>query len=286
MTKQIKVIQVSSFLDAKSKLPELVENFKELGLFVLKGHSFTKEEHIELAKLMGDIFDWNVSSKAADDLIEQAFHIGGQSIEKDKDYNLTKDQYLLDWHIEQVYFVYSPLVGFWHMTKISCPPGHGNTRFVDSNELFNILDKDEQEFLSLSMVLWDKPANSEVGPFYTKAVDAHPVTGIPIIRIETDDGCYILPTLYSLNGKTPTPEEEEKFQKILLKIKAELRTNESIRYEQQWEEGDFLVVDLFRMYHAVMGGFGYQERIMSIVLANADIQRNISYNKKPEIDIS
>lgn len=279
----MKIIQVSSFLDAKSKLPELIENFKELGLFVLKGHNFTKEEHTELGKLLGDVFDWNVNSRADQDLIEQAFHIGGQSIEEEKDYNVTKDQYILDWHIEQIYFVYPPRVGLWHMTKITCPPGHGNTRFVDSNELFNILNIDEQEFLFQSIVLWDKPANGEVGPFYTEAIKSHPVSGIPIIRIETDDGCYILPTLYSLNGKTPTPEEEEKFQKIFLKIKAELKTNESIRYEQQWEEGDFLIVDLFRMYHAVMGGFGYQERIMSLMNANGNIERNFSYNKKPEI---
>lgn len=284
MSKPIKIIEVSSFLDAKSKLQELIDTFKELGLFVMRGHNFTKEEQLQLARLLGDVFKWNVKSSASDDLVEQAFHIGGQSIEKDKEYNVKKDEYLLDWHIEQVYFVYPPLAGFWNMTKIICPPGHGNTRFVDSNELFNILNTEEQEFLAAAMVIWDKRANLEVGPFYTKAVDAHPVTGIPIIRIETDAGCHLLPTLYSLNGKSPTVEQETMFQSIISKIKAELYTNEEIRYEQEWRVGDFLIVDLFRMYHAVMGGFGYQERIMSVIFTNADIERNFSHTKKPEID--
>jgi alpha-ketoglutarate-dependent taurine dioxygenase len=284
MTKPIKTIEVSSALDAIKKLAEIIDSFKSYGLVLIKGHRFSYDEQADLAKRLGDVFEWNVNSNIEEDGLKVASHVGGQSIDPDKEYNHYKDEYLLDWHIEQVYYVYSPLAGFWCMDKLTCPPGHGNTRFIDSNELFNLLSKEEQDFLSNSMILWDKSANDEVGPFYTKAVDAHPTTKIPIVRIETDGGCYILPTLYSFNGKQVTEEQEAQFQEILGKIKNELRNNETIRYEQEWAEGDFLIVDLFRMYHAVMGGFSYQERIMSMIVANADVEKNVSYNTKPEVD--
>jgi hypothetical protein len=56
-----------------------------------------------------------------------------------------------------------------------------------------------------------------------------------------------------------------------------------MEYVQEWEEGDFLIVDLFRMYHAVMGGFNYQERIMAMIVTSYCPEKNASYNIKPEL---
>ena len=284
MTKPIHTIKVNSFSEVESKFVDILEAFKKFGLVLIQGHKFSKKDQTKIAQLLGDVFEWNISSSSTKEEAEGMVNeMGGQSIEKNRDYIKEKDTYFLDWHIEQIYFTSPPLAGLWNMTKITCPPGHGNTRFADSNEIFNSLEKDEQEFLEKSIILWDKPANSEVGPFYTKAVEYHPATKIPIIRIETDKGCYILPTLYSLDGKAPTDKELDKFQELLKKIKSELYENENIRYEQEWKVEDFLIVDLFRMYHAVMGGFDYQERFMSIIVANANVPKNSSYNIKPEI---
>lgn len=285
MTKQIKTVEVSSFSDVIENLPEIIESFKNFGLVLIKGHTFSKEDHTKLTQLLGDVFGWNISSLSTEKELDVRYRTdGGQSIEINRDYNVEKDEYFLDWHIEQIYFISPPLAGLWHMTKLICPYGSGNTRFADSNEIFNLLDKDDQEFLKKLIILWDKPANSEVGPFYNKAVDKHPISEIPIIRIETDNGCYVLPTVYSVNGKSPTQEEENRFQSIFSRIKSELYDNEKIRYEQKWQEGDFLIVDFFRMYHAVMGGFRYKERTMSIVSVSSNATSNFSYNIKPEIN--
>jgi alpha-ketoglutarate-dependent taurine dioxygenase len=283
MARQIHTVRVTSAEEAVKKIDHIAELFEKYGVLVIKGHKFLVEEQFKIAKLLGDKYDWNVKSTAGEDLLQTAFHVGGQSIEEDKDYSPTKDEYMLDYHIEQTYFIYPPVAGLWCMDKFLCPPGHGNTKFIDSNEIYNLLSKDEQDFLGQAVFVWDKPANSEIGPFYNKAIEPHPVTGIPIIRIESDGGCYILPTLYSISGKTPTEEQSNKFQEIVSKLKTILYSKEDMEYVQEWEEGDFLIVDLFRMYHAVMGGFNYQERIMAMIVTSYCPEKNASYNIKPEL---
>lgn len=283
MAKPIPTVEVKSAEEAVKKIENIAELFEKCGVLVIRGHKFSLDEQFKIAKLLGDKYSWNINSNANEKLLKSTFHVGGQSIDLERDYSVEKDGYMLDWHIEQTYFVYPPLAGLWCMDKLICPPGHGNTKFMDSNEIYNLLSKDEQDFLKDSIFIWDKPANSEVGPFYNKAIELHPVSDIPIIRIESDGGCYILPTLYSLAGKRPTEEQFNKFQEIVSKLKNTLYSNQEIEYVQEWQEGDFLIVDLFRMYHAVMGGFKYQERIMSMVVASRCPEKNLSYTIKPEI---
>lgn len=283
MSKKINTVKVKSAEDAVKKINDIAELFEKYGVLVIRGHKFSLDEQFKIAQLLGDKYGWNVNSAAEEQSMKSAHHVGGQSIDIERDYTVQKDEYMLDWHIEQTYFIYPPLGGLWCMEKLICPPGHGNTKFMDSNEIYNLLSKDEQDFLKNSIFIWDKPANSEIGPFYNKAIEPHPISGIPIIRIESDGGCYILPTLYSLAGKAPTEQQSDKFQEILSKIKNELYGNKKIEYVQQWKEGDFLIVDLFRMYHSVMGGFNYQERIMSMIVVSHCPEKNSSYNIKPEI---
>lgn len=283
MTRQISVIQITSAEDAVQKIEEIAQLFEKYGVLVIKGHKFLLNEQFKITQLLGDKYGWNINSASDKELMLNAHHVGGQSIDIERDYSVKKDEYMLDYHIEQTFFVYPPLAGMWCMEKIICPPGHGNTKFVDSNEVYNLLSKEEQNFLKDSIFVWDKPAGGEVGPFYNKAIDFHPTSGLPIIRIETDGGCYITPTLYSLAGKAPTKKQSNKFAEIFSKIKNKLYDNKEIEYEHQWEDGDFLIVDLFRMYHAVMGGFKYQERIMSMIVVSNCPEVNSSYNIKPEI---
>lgn len=283
MTKQIKIFEVDSYEKAQGLLPEIESAFIDLGLVVFRGHQFTREEQKNLAKLLGDKFSWNVNSLADPHAVDNTLHDGGQSIDPNIEYDLfSKDDYILDWHIEQVYYKSPPLAGLWNLEKLTCPLGHGNTRFVDSNELYGLFSREEQEFLSGSVVIWDKPAPGANGPFYTKVVESHPLSGIPILRVETDRGCYMYPTLYSLHGKSPTEEEITKLQELLIKLKTSLYKNEDIRYEQVWNQGDLLLVDFFRMYHAVMGGFKYLERLMGVMMINANIGYNSFYTEAPE----
>lgn len=255
MEKSIKIVEASTPSEAMSKLRDISEAFVSDGVVVIRGAEFSTEDQIELAKKLGDIFDWNVCSGALPSTIDTSIYPGGHSDNLEKEYNQNSEEYVLDWHIEQVYYKDPILAGIWNMTTFTAPAGSGNTRFVDSNEIYNLFNEDDQEFLKKAKVVWDKPAPHGTGPFYTKVVDFHPITKLPILRVETDQGCYSMPKLVLLDGENPSPDEVDRLDQLLQVLKNNLNDNRSVRYSQLWQQGDVLVVDLFRMYHAVMGGF-------------------------------
>jgi len=278
MPKNIYTLRASSYDQVVQCLPALIAAYKDQGILVIKGHDFSVEEHKGLARLFGDNLNWQINSSVSDDLMDRYFIHGGHSDNSDREYNSGPEDYVLDWHIEQVFYKCPPLAGIWCMKEITCPPGSGNTLFADSNEIYESLSEEDKKFLSGAVVFWDKPANDHVGPFYTKAVDTHPITSVPIIRVETDRGCYIMPALHSLHNKSATLEEIKRFEEIMVSIKTRLTDDHELRYVQQWEPGDMIVVDLFRMYHAVLGGFKYNERLMDLIVAKSSPNCGDIYN--------
>lgn len=260
MEKSTPIIKVSSPAEALSKVDDAVSLFKDKGLLVFRGAKFSTDDQLALVKALGDVFSWNVSSEASQATIDTSTYSGGHSDQPDKDYSQTADEYVLDWHIEQVYYKYPILAGVWNMTTFTAQAGTGTTRFVDSADVYNLFSKEDKDFLDKSLVIWDKPAPHGSGPFYTKVVDTHPISGTPMLRVETDQGCYSMPKLVLWDGATPTEDQVSKLDSLLSEIKDILNDNIDIRYSQLWEEGDVLIVDLFRMYHSVMGGFGAGQR--------------------------
>jgi alpha-ketoglutarate-dependent taurine dioxygenase len=282
MPKDIYTLRANSYAQVAAALPELVQVYKDQGVLVIKGYSFSAEEHKNLARLFGDNLGWQINSSIENDVVDMYFIHGGHSDSPDREYNSDADSYVLDWHIEQVFYKCPPLAGIWCMKEITCPSGSGNTLFADSNEIYESLSNEDKKFLSAAVVSWDKPANNHVGPFYTKAVDTHPITSIPIVRVETDQGCYTMPALHSLQNKPATAGEIKRFEELMSNIKTKLKTDYDLRYVQQWEPGDMIVVDLFRMYHAVLGGFKYNERLMDLIVAKDSSQCSEVYTD-PEL---
>jgi alpha-ketoglutarate-dependent taurine dioxygenase len=258
--KSLTVIEITSIEDAISKLPSVVSAFNSDGVLVLRGAELSLEDQILFTQNLGDIYSWNFASDAPQSTIDTSIYQGGHSDNPDKEYTQTNDEYVLDWHIEQVYYVHPILAGIWNMTTFTGPNGSGDTRFVDSIELYGLYSENDREFLANSIVVWDKPAPHGKGPFYTKVVDAHPVSGLPLLRVETDQGSYAMPKLHTYAGAPATEEQIARLDELLAMLKDNLNENTSIRYSQHWQQGDLLVVDLFRMYHAVMGGFSAGQR--------------------------
>jgi hypothetical protein len=79
----------------------------------------------------------------------------------------------------------------------------------------------------------------------------------------------MLPTLHSLYNRPALAHESERFEAIMTFVKTRLVEDYDLRYVQQWESGDIVVVDLFRMYHAVLGGFKYNQRVMDMIVARS-----------------
>lgn len=282
MEKDLPTYYFSSSQEAIASVDRITETFKKNGVLVLKGHSYTTEEQVSLVRAVGDILNWNVCSDAAQEVVDSSIYPGGHSEDENRPYNLTKDQYVLDWHIEQVYYLHPILAGIWNMTKFDTDKENGNTRFVDSIEIFKSYSEEEQDFLAKSIVKWDKQSPLETGPYYTNVVELHPISGEPVLRVETDQGCILYPELYALDGKEATEEQKIKFSELQDRLKAVLINDESLRYSQKWEQGDLLFVDLFRMYHAVMGGFNFGERAFTGIGIRPKVY-DYSLHKEPRL---
>lgn len=255
-----RVLDIYSFDDALSKIKDIETEYLDSGVVVLRGHSFSEDEHFNLVQKLGDLFRWNIDSNTRRETVPGSIYSGGHSADETGNYNVSAIDYVLDWHIEQVYYISPIVAGIWNMTNFTAPHGHGSTLFVDAITLYNELSEVEKNLLSSAIVVWSKPSPTTDGPYYTKAVGLHPTLGVPTLRVETDRGCYSSPELYKVAGDLPNDDHTELFTKIMNKVKYRLALDTDIRLTQNWEQGDLLIVDLYRMYHAVLGGFTYGQR--------------------------
>lgn len=275
--KSIPIVNVGSLSEVTSNAETLAEIFKSTGILVLRGSRFSIDDQMAITASLGDIFSWNVHSSPEGTVANTATYQGGHSDREDKDYLESPDDYVLDWHIEQVYYVHPILAGVWNMDTFTAPAGAGDTRFVDSADLYSLYSEEEKDFLSKSVVRWEKPTPNGTGPFYTKVVDNHPISGAPMLRVETDRGSYSMPRLALWDGHEPTEDQIRKLDHLLGTLKDNLNNNLDIRYSQHWQENDILVVDLFRMYHAVMGGFKLGERKFTGLSTRSRVYDNSMY---------
>lgn len=257
---KVPVVTLKSYEDFLEKIPEIVKIYNDLGVLVFRGYKFSDEEHKEVARSLGDILDWNMFH-GANPSNESGFYEGGHSdLDTDDTYTIKNDEYLLDWHIEQVYYVKPILAGLWNMYHFSAQRGEGNTQFMDSCRIYENLPEEDKEFLSDAIMFWKKQGPQSSGPYFTKAVDTHPQLKKPTLRIETDRGCEIPPQLAYKGERQATETEKLRFNQIVEHIKLELKLNKDLLLVQEWEQEDLLVVDLYRMYHSVLGGFDRGER--------------------------
>lgn len=106
----------------------------------------------------------------------------------------TKDEVLLNWHIEHAEFDNSMVLGIWTMEIFQAEQGHGNTVFVNATDIYNRLPKEDQDFLADCLAIfpsgmignnleWAKEDFIKndllIGPFIRK----HWLTEEPIVRI-------------------------------------------------------------------------------------------------------
>jgi alpha-ketoglutarate-dependent taurine dioxygenase len=165
---------------------------------------------------------------------------------------------ILEWHIEHVdYDQQCPLVaGVWNMWHFNCEPNTGLTYFVDTTKVYEKLEDEEKKFLSSAKISWIDAYG--FGPHYGMAVQPHWITGDPTIRVEITR--QIKSELVEIDGQTPTSDDAVRFEKIQEKFMKIISNDLNLRFTHQWEEGDILIPDLYRMAHAVTGGFDPKDR--------------------------
>tara|TARA_B110000503_G_scaffold131362_2_gene205856 strand:+ start:7288 stop:8145 length:858 start_codon:yes stop_codon:yes gene_type:complete len=250
-----KPIVMTSYEEILENKELILEKFKEDTVVVIRGANLTTDQQSRFAKSMGDYVGWfpNNSDDFNQRYTEDHSRVGNKE-------EAGADAIVVPWHLEHVDFdTYTPIIaGIWNMLHFTADPETGKTYFVDASAIYRSLPEDSQEFLSKCVVEWYEADGS--GPFITPAVQSHWLTGEPVIRMDVRFFVSTPEMLHTFNEEDPTLEDRKKFVELRNHFIDEIRFNEDIRIVHKWEQGDLLIVDLFKHAHAVTGGFNSENR--------------------------
>lgn len=238
----------------KNNLDFYKQKFIDDTILVFRNANLSFEDHEELQKVMGDSFGWYPNTTAG----KVSRYIEDHS-KNDHRTETNKDEVILPWHVEHPYYDNPIVAGLWNMLVFNIEPGHGNTLFLDTARVYEMLSEDDKDFLNRCIV------NSYSYGFYdqmfqTKAIKPHWITGEPLIRFSLDSIREEWHDLYSFDGRKPTKEESQRYLEVANWIVDEINNNEDLRIVHEWQQGDVIIPDLHKLAHAVMGGFSPSDR--------------------------
>jgi alpha-ketoglutarate-dependent taurine dioxygenase len=213
-----------------------------------------------IMQAFGDAFGWWPNSNEVRDsgYVETHHnHMNEQNTEK-------PESTMLGWHLEHVQLTDGIYVGAsWCMNLFRCKPGAGLTYFVDTLKLFESLGEEDKEILKNAKCeltsVWGghDEGNLNKTAEYSVVKD-HWILGKDTLRaFFASSEVTQLKTIY---GRRPTEEESKKFRKALDYALHQVHSNTEIRMVHNWQEGDMLILDMFRLAHSVGGGFDKDQR--------------------------
>ena len=262
---KVAILESPSFEVLMNNLEDYLQEFKDNGVVAFRGANFSEEQQLELMRKLGDTLGWSPNSKSDKANLYRENHSRAGSSKEDRK---TKDEIFLKWHMEHTESK-NPIVGAtWNMNLFTCDPSIGRTAFVDTLSLYKKLPKEWQDFLSNCIEVIEKhqPANSDHTEYVPviceiPCVQKHWISKEQTIRIDLN-GLNTL-DLKLINNENATEKDLLLFKEIKEFIFSEILTNDDNLIIHEWSQGDIILVDLFRMAHAVFGGFYAEEREFS-----------------------
>lgn len=219
-------------------------------IIVFRNANLTYEEQSLLHKNMGNYFGWYtyIRDQKVDRYIENH--------EKRELVNVSKaDDVMVGWHMEFPEYNNSILAGTWNMIKFNTDSENGKTYFMDTVALYKLMPLDWQTFLS-KCVVETTYGNKK---FYCP-IRHHWITKEPTIRLMLPLQNEELYRLSSYDDQKPTIENIKKFNEIFNWIDDYVKNNKENRIVHKWQQGDLLFSDIFKLMHAVTGGFDPKDR--------------------------
>lgn len=223
--------------------------------------NLTQEEQFSFAKSLGKLIGWSLLN----DTSEYIENHGRKS-----DIKHGPDDVIVEWHVEHTYYINPIVASTWNMYNFKTDNNNGKTYFVDTNVVFNMLSKEEQDFLTKSIitepdVVKESQLRAGFVSEHTNLADNYPIiaphwlTGKPVIRF-TILPAPLMVKLVSYDGQNPTSDDMAYFESLIRKIEDIIWNNEDIRIVHKWQQGDLIIPDLFKLAHAVTGGFRPEDR--------------------------
>lgn len=166
---------------------------------------------------------------------------------------------LLPWHIEHLYYRNPIVISTWNMTKFTTDNENGKTYFIDSEQAYNLMPEEWKLFLNSCKINNPNEEINDNADDFSPIVN-HWITGNKMIRLAPRENRTSGTTLRSVNDREPTELEKELFEEIFIWFGNYVYNNEENRIVHRWQQGDLLIVDIFKMAHSVTGGFDPADR--------------------------
>jgi alpha-ketoglutarate-dependent taurine dioxygenase len=257
---QINTIDFPGYEELKNNFNTYKDIFLNNQIIAFRNANLDLEDQIKVINLFGDNFNLQQNSSGYDssEYVEDHHkHMNKENVEN-------KNEIMLGWHQEHVddnEDIYA--IGVWCMEIFKCEPDAGKTYFMDMSKVYNSFTSIDKEFLDSCFVSIKNEWEIENG--FTDSMDAvyrlvsnHWITNEKTIRTFYGRGEKV--NLHSVNGNDPTELEIDKFNLLHDEIFTKVWLDNDVRIEHLWQEGDLLIPDLFKLAHAVTGGFDKDQR--------------------------
>jgi alpha-ketoglutarate-dependent taurine dioxygenase len=244
---------------------ENIEYYKDKlisdSVICFRNANLTQREQFDLGSKLGKLIGWshaNDTSEYIENHVRKSDIVSGP------------DDIIVEWHIEHTYYVNPIVAATWNMYNFKTNPENGKTYFVDTGRVFEMLSDEEKQFLLDCVVtepdfIKDSQLKSGFLSASTTLSEQHPIidnhwlTNKPIIRFMILPEPHLV-TLVSYKDEQPSQESLDYFKSLIRKIENIIADNEDIRIVHRWQQGDLVIPDLFKLAHAVTGGFKSEDR--------------------------
>lgn len=246
------------------------------GIIPFRNAFLSSEEQRRLMEGLGKKIGWHMANPYSED---------HQTLDKK-----TNDHCILNWHVEHAYWSNPICAASWNMhTFKEEDPKNGRTLFYPMDKYFDRLPDEEKEFATSAYakfyhdptkgsILFDFVSPNRYWQFGDEYIADRPIavdhflTGKKVYRIVNfgvnPDDMGTVNCLDNVNGQKPTKEQEELYKKQTIDAKHRVAKNLASETEDtclihEWQEGDLLIPDLFKMAHSITGGFDSAKRKFS-----------------------
>jgi len=257
-----------SIEEIKSNPDKYKEIYLKNKIIVFKNANLNKDQQTELMIFFGDLLGWFPNSLDSSSLEYIEDHHKHMNDERD----VGKDELMLGWHTEHVQNEDDAHHGAtWRMEKFECAEDSGHTYFVDMTKMFQDLKTEDQEFISRCRNRLEttefryEEKEVKAVPIVKEfdAVRTHPITGEKTIRLSLFSYDSKQNSLFEIDGREPDQQEKDRYRELISWICKEVWENTEIRMVLKWKQGDLAVPDLYKLAHAVSGGFIKNQRTLS-----------------------
>ncbi len=245
------------------------EKFIKDSYLVFRDANLNKEDHASFHKTLGRLFGWYTNESPDDVYSYTENHSHNELIGVSG-----KDDIMLNWHIEHVYYENPIVAATWNMLIFKTDSENGKTYFVDSEKVYNSMPDEWKNFLSKCITntaeINSGGKNSVMFKNNYNVVKNHWLTKNKLIRLYVPKDSENPSSLVFFDNEEPTPEQSKKFKEICFWFSDQVKNNEEIRVVHKWKQGDIFIPDMFKLAHAVTGGFNPSDRQFTGIWGHQD----------------